>query len=102
MAEPGTSFGQRLQAALVDSLLAAIITFALFSLLLGFRTVDNVTGLTLQPRPTLLAVADDIADAPLLCIVQPEAMIASSRRQRRDGSGIGQTLARRPSDQGAV
>ena len=57
MAESGTSFGQRLQAALVDSLLAAIITFALFSLLLGFRTVDNVTGLTLQPRPMLLAVA---------------------------------------------
>jgi branched-chain amino acid transport system permease protein len=57
LAEPGTSFGQRLQAAVLDSLLAAIITFALFSLLLGFRTVDNVTGLTLQLRPTLLAIA---------------------------------------------
>jgi hypothetical protein len=51
---------------------------------------------------TGVAVGAGVADAPLLCIVQPEAMIASSRRQRRDGSGIGQTLARRPSDQGAV
>ncbi len=57
LAEPGTSFRQRLGPALVDSLLAAIIAFALFSLLLGLRTVDNVTGLTLQPRPALLAVA---------------------------------------------
>ena len=57
MAEPGTSFGQRLGPALLDSLLAAIIAFALFSLLLGLRTVDKVTGLTLQPRPVLLAVA---------------------------------------------
>ena len=56
MAEPGTSFGQRLKSALTDSFLAAIITFALFSLVLGLRTVDNVTGLTLQPRPMLLAV----------------------------------------------
>jgi branched-chain amino acid transport system permease protein len=36
--------------------LAAIIAFALFSLLLGLRTVDSVTGLTLEPRPTLLFV----------------------------------------------
>jgi branched-chain amino acid transport system permease protein len=57
LAEPGTLFGHRLQAALVDSLLAAIIAFALFGLLLGFRTVDNVTGLSLQPRPALLAIA---------------------------------------------
>ena len=57
MAEPGTSFGQRLGPALLDSALAAIIAFALFSLLLGLRMVDNVTGLTLQPRPALLAVA---------------------------------------------
>jgi branched-chain amino acid transport system permease protein len=57
LVEPGTSFGQRLQSALVDALLAGIIAFALFSLLLGLRTVDNVTGLTLQPRPALLAVA---------------------------------------------
>ncbi|HSD92114.1 MAG TPA: high-affinity branched-chain amino acid ABC transporter permease LivM [Methyloceanibacter sp.] len=57
MAEPGTSFSQRLQAALIDSLLAGIIAFALFSLLLGFKTVDSVTGLTLEPRPRLLAYA---------------------------------------------
>ena len=57
LAEPGTSFSQRLGPALVDSLLAAIIAFALFSLLLGLRTVDNVTGLTLQPRPAVLAIA---------------------------------------------
>ena len=57
LAEPGTSFSQRLGPALLNSLLAAIITFALFSLLLGFRTVDNVTGLTLQGRPALLAIA---------------------------------------------
>ena len=31
--------------------------FALFSLLLGFRTVDTVSGLTLQPRPQVLAYA---------------------------------------------
>jgi branched-chain amino acid transport system permease protein len=55
--EPGTSFSQRLGPALLDSLLAALIAFALFSLLLGLRTVDNVTGLALQPRPGLLAVA---------------------------------------------
>jgi len=57
LAEPGKPFGQRLTAALADSFLAAIITFALFSLVLGLRTVDNVTGLTLQARPTLLAAA---------------------------------------------
>jgi branched-chain amino acid transport system permease protein len=57
LAEPGTSFGQRLQAALIDSLLAGIIAFALFSLLLGLRTVDTVSGLTLQPRPQVLAYA---------------------------------------------
>lgn len=56
MAEPGTSFGQRLSSALIDSLLAGIIAFALFSLVLGLRTVDKVTGLTLEPRPMLLAV----------------------------------------------
>ncbi|MGK2922311.1 MAG: DUF3382 domain-containing protein, partial [Methyloceanibacter sp.] len=56
MAGPGTSFRQRLSSALADSLIAAIIAFALFSLVLGLRTEDNVTGLTLQPRPMLLAV----------------------------------------------
>ena len=57
MAEPGTSFSQRLRSALVDSVLAGIIAFALFSLLLGLRTTDSVTGLTLEPRPQILAIA---------------------------------------------
>jgi len=57
LAEPDTSFGPRLKSALADSFLGAIIAFALFSLVLGLRTVDSVTGLTLQPRPMLLAVA---------------------------------------------
>ena len=57
MAEPGTSFSQRLQSALTDALLAGIIAFALFSLLLGFKTVDSVSGLALEPRPKLLAYA---------------------------------------------
>jgi len=37
--------------------LAGIIAFALFSLLLGLRTTDSVTGLTLEPRPQILAIA---------------------------------------------
>ncbi len=60
MAEPGTSFGPRLKSALWDSFLAGLIAFALFSLVLGLRTEDNVTGLTLQPRPMLLAIAVSI------------------------------------------
>jgi branched-chain amino acid transport system permease protein len=57
LAESSTSFGHRVQAALIDSLLAGVIAFLLFSLLLGFRTIDSVTGLTLQPRPYLLGSA---------------------------------------------
>jgi branched-chain amino acid transport system permease protein len=57
LAEPGTTFGHTLQSALLDSILAGIIAFALFSLLLGFRTVDSVTGLALEPRPRLLFYA---------------------------------------------
>jgi branched-chain amino acid transport system permease protein len=57
LAEPGKSFGQRLQSALADAIIAGWIAFLLFCLLLGVRTVDKVTGLTLQPRPTLLAIA---------------------------------------------
>jgi branched-chain amino acid transport system permease protein len=57
LAEPGTSLSQRLPSALVDALLTGIIAFALFSLLLGFRTVDSVTGLTLEARPRLLVHA---------------------------------------------
>lgn len=57
MAEPGKPLGLRLKSALTDSLLAGVVAFALFSLVLGLRTVDGVTGLTLQPRPDLLAIA---------------------------------------------
>ena len=57
MAEPVKSFGQRLQAALPDALLAAYVAFALFCLTLGFKTVDSVGGLTLRSRPVLLATA---------------------------------------------
>ncbi|MGH6864917.1 MAG: high-affinity branched-chain amino acid ABC transporter permease LivM [Methyloceanibacter sp.] len=51
------SLGQRFVSALWDAFLASIVAFALFSLILGLRTVDKVTGLTLQPRPLLLAVS---------------------------------------------
>ncbi|MEM8643881.1 MAG: DUF3382 domain-containing protein, partial [Pseudomonadota bacterium] len=54
MADTGKTRDQRLVSALTDSLLAAIIAFALFSLVLGLRTVDGATGLTLEPRPGLL------------------------------------------------
>jgi branched-chain amino acid transport system permease protein len=57
LAEPGKSFGQRLKSALADAIIAGWIAFFLFSLLLGVRTVDKVTGLTLAPRPGLLAIA---------------------------------------------
>ncbi len=56
LAEPGKSFGRRLQAAIGDAFLGGIIAFLLFSLLLGERTIDSVTGLTLKPRPILLAI----------------------------------------------
>ncbi|HSA66922.1 MAG TPA: high-affinity branched-chain amino acid ABC transporter permease LivM [Methyloceanibacter sp.] len=57
MSEPVKSLSHRLQAALTDALLAAYITFALFCLTLGFRTVDSAGGLTLRSRPMLLATA---------------------------------------------
>jgi branched-chain amino acid transport system permease protein len=57
LAEPGKSFGQRLKSALADAIIAGWIAFFLFCLLLGVRTVDKVTGLTLAPRPGLLAIA---------------------------------------------
>ena len=57
LSEPGKSFGQRLKSALADAIIAGWIAFFLFSLLLGVRTVDKVTGLTLAPRPGLLAIA---------------------------------------------
>ena len=57
MAEPVKFLSHRLQAALADALLAAYVTFALFCLTLGFKTVDSVGGLTLKSRPVLLATA---------------------------------------------
>jgi branched-chain amino acid transport system permease protein len=55
LAEPVKSLSHRLQAALLDALLAAYVAFALFCLTLGFKTVDSVGGLTLRSRPVLLA-----------------------------------------------
>ena len=55
MNEPVKSLSHRLEAALLDALLAAYVAFALFCLTLGFKTVDSVGGLTLQSRPVLLA-----------------------------------------------
>ncbi len=68
MGETGKSFGQRLQAAIGDALIGGIIAFLLFSLLLGERTVDSVTGLTLKPRPMLLAIAVGIVVAGRLLL----------------------------------
>jgi len=57
LAETGKPFGQRLQSALGDAVIGGLIAFLLFSLLLGLRMVDKVTGLTLEPRPWLLITA---------------------------------------------
>ena len=57
MAEPGQSLSQRLKPAIVNATLSAGVAFLLFCLLLGVRTVDTVQGLTLKPRPLLLATA---------------------------------------------
>ncbi len=57
MAEPGQSFRHRLKPAIVNATLSAAVAFLLFCLLLGVRTVDTVQGLTLEPRPLLLAAA---------------------------------------------
>ncbi len=57
MAEPSQSLSQRLKPALVNASLSAGVAFLLFCLLLGVRTVDTVQGLTLKPRPLLLATA---------------------------------------------
>ncbi|MEG6509291.1 high-affinity branched-chain amino acid ABC transporter permease LivM [Methyloligella sp. 2.7D] len=56
MDTPETTTGRRLGPALLDATISAGIAFLLFCLLLGVRTVDSVTGITLQPRPILLAV----------------------------------------------
>lgn len=57
MSEPVKSSSHRLKAALADAIIAAWIAFALFCLTLGVRTVDSAGGLTLEPRPGLLAIA---------------------------------------------
>ena len=41
----------------MNATVSALVAFALFCLILGVRTVDSVQGLTLRPRPLLLAVA---------------------------------------------
>jgi branched-chain amino acid transport system permease protein len=57
LSEPIKSSSRQLQAALVDAIIAAYVAFALFCLTLGVKTVDSARGLTLMPRPMLLAVA---------------------------------------------
>jgi branched-chain amino acid transport system permease protein len=53
----GQSFAHRLKPAFVNAALSALVALALFCLVLGIRTVDTVQGLTLKPRPLLLATA---------------------------------------------
>jgi branched-chain amino acid transport system permease protein len=57
LAERGQSFSHRLKPAFVNAALSALVALALFCLVLGIRTVDTVQGLTLKPRPLLLATA---------------------------------------------
>ncbi len=57
MAGGAQSFTHRLASALINAAAAALVAFALFCLILGVRTVDTVQGLTLRPRPLLLAIA---------------------------------------------
>ena len=57
MAKTGKAFStERFKTALAEAIIAAWIAFALFCLTLGVKTVDTVTGLTLAPRPVLLAI----------------------------------------------
>ncbi|MGZ5917990.1 MAG: DUF3382 domain-containing protein, partial [Methyloceanibacter sp.] len=55
MRGPGKALSPRLRSALVDAVIAAGVAFALFCLTLGVRTGDSAQGLTLTPRPLLLA-----------------------------------------------
>ncbi len=57
MLPPAQSFSHRLKSALFNATVSALVAFLLFCLILGLRTVDTVYGLTLRPRPLLLAVA---------------------------------------------
>jgi branched-chain amino acid transport system permease protein len=57
LAKTGKAFStERFKTALAEAIIAAWIAFALFCLTLGVKTVDTVTGLTLAPRPVLLAI----------------------------------------------
>jgi branched-chain amino acid transport system permease protein len=55
--QPDKALSRRLGPALLDAGIAAGIAFLLFCVVLGVRTVDSVKGLTLEPRPLLLAIA---------------------------------------------
>ena len=68
MAERGQSFSHRLKPALVSAGLSALVALALFCLVLGVRTVDTVQGLTLKPRPLLLATVVGIVFAGRLLL----------------------------------
>jgi branched-chain amino acid transport system permease protein len=57
LARGAQSFTHRLTSALINAAASALVAFALFCLILGIRTVDTVQGLTLRPRPLLLATA---------------------------------------------
>jgi branched-chain amino acid transport system permease protein len=57
LSERVTSPASRFKTALADAIIAAFVAFALFCLTLGVKTVDSVGGLTLAPRPGLLAIA---------------------------------------------
>jgi branched-chain amino acid transport system permease protein len=68
LAEPGQSFASRLKPALINASLSALVALLLFCLVLGVRTVDTVQGLTLKPRPLLLATAVGIVFASRLLL----------------------------------
>ncbi len=55
MGIPGKFFGPRFKTALSGAIIWAWVAFLLFCLTLGIRTIDAASGLTLRPRPELLA-----------------------------------------------
>ncbi len=55
MGGPGKPLAQRFRDALADAIIWSWVAFVIFCLTLGVRTVDAVRGLTLKPRPALLA-----------------------------------------------
>jgi len=66
--DPANPLGRLWQAAVKDSVIAGLIAFALFSFLLGVRTVDAPFGLDLSARPWLLASAVAIVFAGRLAL----------------------------------